>query len=337
MCSTPADSESRRRPIGSAWLAALVAGIAVLLPVSAPRAGAQQATADSGAAFREEVSVGWVLVPFSVRNRRGFVADLEPREVRLTADGEPVTPDSFERGAEATFELVLLQDLSGSMALGGKLEASRRAFDCFLDRLRPGDRYAVATFAGRSLTVEIPFTGDHTPGLEAAAAWQPYGVTALHDAVARLPEIRATGRAAGAAVLVTDGAENASDLDPEEAREIVRGARLPVYVLSLARRHEISPADGEDYAVILRRLAAATGGRYLPITAAGELAEACRSVIDELRSRYVLGFPTAGGESRWRRLTVEVKRRGVEIRARAGYHGPPPATVEESGPGRNRR
>ena len=93
-----------------------------------------------------------------------------------------------------------------------------------------------------------------------------------------------------------------------------------------------------NYAAILRRLAAATGGRYLPLDRRGrDLAEACRSVIDELRSRYVLGFPTAGGESRWRRLEVRVRRRGVEIRSRAGYHGPPPATVEESVPGRKQR
>ena len=257
--------------------------------------------------------------------------------MRLFADGEPVMFDSFESGAEATLELVLLQDLSGSMALGGRLEASRRAADCFLDQLRPGDRYALATFAGRSLTVEVPFTADVTAGLEAADGWRPYGVTALHDAVAKLPDIRATGQAAGAAVLITDGAENASTIDPAEAREIVRRARLPVYVLSLARPRQASPSDDEHYSAILRRLAAATGGRYLSIDAAGDLAEACRSVVEELRSRYVLGFPTAGGESRWRQFAVEVNRRGVETRARTGYHGPPPATVEESVPRRKRR
>ncbi len=319
----------RRAPV-------FLASLAILALTLEPPATAQVPPSETKVAFREEVSVGWVLVPFSVRNRRGFVADLEPREVRLLADGEPVVADSFERGSEATFELVLLQDLSGSMALGGRLEASQRLADCFLDRLRPGDRYALATFAGRSLTVEIPFTADRSAGIEAATAWRPYGVTALHDAVAKLPDIRATGQAAGAAVLITDGAENASQIDPEEAREIVRRARLPVYVLSLARPRPGSSLNGEHYAAILRRLAAATGGRYLPIESAGDLAEACHSVIEELRSRYVLGFPTAGGESRWRKLEVEIKRRGVEIRSRAGYHGPPPATVGQSASGRNR-
>jgi len=320
----------RRGSIPIGWLAVLA--LATPLP-----ARPQEPPADTGTAFREEVSVGWVLVPLSVRTRRGFVHDLEPPDVRLFADGEPVALGSFERGAEAPFELVLLQDLSGSMALGGRLEASRRAADCFLDQLRPGDRYALATFAGRSLTVEVPFTADLAAGLEAADAWRPYGVTALHDAVARLPEIRATGQTPGAAVLITDGAENASRIDPQEAREIVRHARLPVYVLSLARPRRASASDGEDYAAILRRLAAATGGRYLSIEVAADLAEACRSVVEELRSRYVLGFPTAGGENRWRRLEVEIKRRDVVIRSRAGYHGPPPAIVEESGTERRRR
>lgn len=320
----------RTKALPLAWL--------LLLALPAPsRAESRQPPPQGGTAFREEVSVGWVLVPLSVRTRRGFVADLEPRDVRLFADGEPVTLGSFERGAKAPLELVLLQDLSGSMALGGKLAASRQAASCFLDRLRPGDRYALASFAGRRLTVEVPFTADLTAGREAAEAWRPYGVTALHDAVARLPGIRATGQAAGAAVLITDGAENASRIDPNEAREIVRRAQLPVYVLSLARRRTESPQDRGDYASILRRLAAASGGRYLPIEPATALQTACRSVVEELRSRYVLGFPTAGDESRWRKLDIEVDRRGVEIRSRAGYHGPPPASVEESGSGWRRR
>jgi VWFA-related protein len=307
-----------------------------LAAANGPAGGTAQEP-DLGTAFRDEVSVGWVLVPFTVRDRRGFVADLESDEVRLLADGRTVAGTSFDRGSEAPFELVLLQDLSGSMALGGRLEASRRAADCLLDRLRPGDRYAVATFAGRSLAVEVPFTDDPATGLEAARGWQPYGITALHDAVARLPEIHATGRAAGAAVLITDGAENASRLEPEEAREIVRRARLPVYVLSLAHPRRRPAGDGEGYAAILRRLAGATGGRYLEIALAADLAEACQSIVAELRSRYVLGFPTTGGETLWRRLRVEVARDGVAIRTRAGYHGPPPADVGESAPGRRQR
>ncbi len=306
--------------------------LTLLAAANGPAAGAAQQPG-LGSAFRDEVSVGWVLVPFSVRDRRGFVADLEPAEVRLLADGRPVTGTTFDRGSEAPFELVLLQDLSGSMALGGRLEASRRVADCLLDRLRPGDRYAVATFAGRSLAVEVPFTADPAAGLEAARGWQPYGVTALHDAVARLPEIHATGQAAGAAVLITDGAENASRIEPDEAREIVRRARLPVYVLSLAHPRRPSAGDAEQYAAVLRRLAGATGGRYLEIARDAGLAEACQSILAELRSRYVLGFPTTGGETRWRRLRVEVGRDGVEIRTRAGYHGPPPANVGESAPG----
>ena len=145
---------------------------------------------------------------------------------------------------EPVVEMVLLQDLSGSMALGGRLEASRRAADCFLDQLRPGDRYSLATFAGRSLTVEVPFTADLTAGLEAADAWRPYGVTALHDAVAKLPDIRATGQAAGAASPDhRRRRERQSRSIQQQAREIVRSARLPVYVLSLARPRQGS-ADG---------------------------------------------------------------------------------------------
>ncbi len=301
------------------WLAALAAATAA--PAEQPPAP------DGSGIFADEVSVGYVLVPVSVHSKRGAVTDLEASEFRLLADDRPVAFDWFERGGEAPLELVILQDLSGSMALRGKLEASRRAVRCFLERLRPTDRYALASFAGRRLAVEVPFTDDRTAGREAMSVWLPYGVTALHDAVARLPEIRPAGRTARAALLITDGAENASRLDPEQATEIVRRAELPVYILSLAGPAAApATAAAPSYAAILRRLAEVSGGRYLSIQEPERLEAACVSVLEELRSRYVLGFPTAqSGEARWRRLRVLIDQPGLRIRGRGGYRGRPPA------------
>jgi len=209
------------------------------------------------------------------------------------------------------------------MALNHKLGGSLGALECFLNRLQEGDVYALAVFAGRRMEVEVPFTGDTTVASEAMARWRPYGVTALHDAVSRLPEIHAP-RGRPVAILITDGAENASELDPETARSIVRQADLPVYVLSLARGEGASGEDGglSGYAEMLRELARVTGGGYLHLFEASGPEEACGRVLSELRARYVLGFPTAGeGESGWHRIEVEILRSGLEYTARGGYTG----------------
>jgi hypothetical protein len=127
-------------------------------------------------------------------------------------------------------------------------------------------------------------------------------------------------------VLVTDGAENASSIDPGEAQRIVREADLPVFVLSLVSAPVLPDSAGQSRqgndSLLLRRLAGASGGRYLEIRGEIEADTACRSIEQELRSRYILSFATApAGESRHRELRVRVKRKRLEIAHRRGYTG----------------
>lgn len=277
--------------------------------------------------FSENVSVGYVLVHVSVRSRGGYLRDLTAADFVLRVDGRRVRPASFERGGEAPINLAVLQDLSGSMALAGKLERSRAAVECLLAALKADDRVALATFAGRRLAVEVPFTADREALAESMDGWRAYGVTALHDAVARLADIAPRRRLANAAaLLLTDGIENASRLSPPESRALVRGARTPVYVLGLSTPGGAATGGGPTYAQLLRRLADASGGRYFPIADGAAVAPACAEISTELAARYVLGFElVAEGEERYREIRVEVARKGLEIAHRKGYSGRPPA------------
>jgi len=306
-------------------------------------AEAQESSTLSGAeaGFVDEVSVGYVLVPVAVRSPDGFVSDLESGDFTLEVDGKRVVVDSFERGGEAPVSLAFLQDLSGSMALGGKLDESVGLLQCLLENSRQQDHFALAAFAGRQVGVEVPFSEERGPILEAAAAWRAYGVTALHDAVARIPELASSRQRPNVvAVLITDGAENASHLTSDEAREIVRQARIPVYVLGFERAGG-SPAGAqgaEHYSGVLRRLAAFTGGRYFALREPHDAEQACVQISVELRSRYVLGFATAeSGGSGYREIRVGVDRRSLMIAHRRGYTGPPPAAVWENEDGSGNR
>ena len=282
--------------------------------------------------FAEEISVGWILVPVVVRSRGGYVRDLEARDFRLAVDGRPVKIREFERRAEAPWSVVILQDVSGSMAEAGKLEASRQALTHFLDRSFPGDEMAVATFAGGETNVDVPFTPDLGAVREAMDSWEAYGTTALHDAIARLPGIAGAARhAKRAAILVTDGVDNASLITPAGAREVVRHAELPVYVLGLSTGSPFAadPA-GEKlfrYADALNLLASLSGGRYHPVAGPEDLKEACAAIADDLRYQYVLSFPTrATGPMAFHRLSVEIpNRKNLRILTREGYDGTAPA------------
>ena len=333
-------ARSRSAPALAATLQAALLAVCVaaaLGPVLAAQAPPQteptppdQTALDPRGTFREETQVAWVLVPVGVARDGRWLGDLERGAFRLAVDGRPVAFPDFD-SAEAPVSLVFLQDLSGSMANGGKLEASRAALGELIAAAAPTDELALATFAGGELAVEVPFTRDESVLAEAMALWQGYGTTAIHDAVAWIPDIAVAGRhAKRAVVLVTDGVDNASQLSPEAARELVRSARLPVFVLGLGRAglgetaEDVARGGAATYGELLQRLAHATGGRYLPLASPADAPAAARDLLDELRQQYVLAFPTAPGPAAERRLEVSVKSTGATVYHRRAYFGGPP-------------
>lgn len=305
-------------------LAALAAAPAAVAPL-----GAQPPEEGGVASFDESVAVSWVLVPVVVRARQGHVEGLGREDFRLSIDGRPAPIDGVDLGEEVPLSVVYLQDLSGSIANAGKLEASRRAFGELLERLRPGDQVALATFAGERLRIETPFTGERSALAEAMGLWEGYGTTALHDAVSLLPDISQQGRSGRrVAVLVTDGQDNASALDPAAAVAVVRGASLPVYVLGLTAGRSGTGGDAgtHRYADLLASLAERTGGRYFEVAGADAAAETMAALVEDLRRRYVLAVATAGdGPRSYHEIRVEaVLPYRHTLTYRKGYHGTAP-------------
>ncbi|MEA2695050.1 MAG: Ca-activated chloride channel, partial [Acidobacteriota bacterium] len=246
----------------------------------------------------EEVSVGYVLVPVIVRSSSGGYANrLEKKDFRLLVDGAPASIESFEKRAEAPASILFLQDLSGSMGTGGKLEESRRAVRFFLDHSLPGDEFALATFAGGKFALSVPWTDQLSNLRTVVEGFRAYGTTALNDAVAWMPKVSTAGKNPKRfAILITDGVDNASTISPTDAREIVRRSELPVYVLGLeAGSPFVIGEDGKKvyrYADVLNLLAHETGGRYYPLSAPDDLGKALAAIVEDLRHEYVLGFAT---------------------------------------------
>ncbi|HVS01503.1 MAG TPA: VWA domain-containing protein [Thermoanaerobaculia bacterium] len=313
----------------------VTAALAAALLVAA-RATAEEPEAPlEGLIFGEEVAVQMVLVPVVVEGRTGQpMPDLREEDFRLLVDGRPVPIEVFERGAQSPLSLIVLQDLSGSMAEPGKMEASRNALDCLLDTARTHDEIALATFAGGQARVEVPFTGELATLRESMAVWQAWGTTGLYDAVAWLPEITVGAeRTSRAAILVTDGVDNASAVPPGQAEQLVRQAKLPVYVLGLTAGRRRAPADGTfRYDQLLEQLARQSGGRYYAVADPTAARRACAALLTELRLQYVLGFSVSGvGGARFHPLTVEVRPRRARPTHRGGYHGTAPSAHQGNG------
>jgi VWFA-related protein len=222
-----------------------------------------------------------------------------------------------------------MQYLSGSMALGGKLADSRAALSCLLEQSRTEDLFALATFSFATARLQAPFTHDHATLGIAAEDWRPYGKTALHDAIATMPELHTAqgNRLKRAVVLVTDGADNASSLPPDTALGLLRRAKLPVYILYLNRAKTTNGAaavagvKGSDQ--LLRRLATMSGGRFFHLGNGFSIRQACRTISTELQHQYVLGFriPGTGPSSHWR----------IRVDLGPGHGVPKPRLVHRQG------
>jgi len=327
-------------PAGISMLTRLA--VLLVLVTTSPQSYARAQTAshrgESRQTFEAEVSVGYVLIPVVVRSRTGFVNRLSERQFELRVDGEPVAIESFEKGNEAPIGVLFLQDLSGSMGIGSKIARSRSLVDCILGRRRPGDEFALASFSDQRLFVEIPFPGSPEALLEVAASWTGYGRTALHDAVAWLPEIvHARTSPRRAVVLITDGVDNASALGAGEARDEIKHAEVPVHVVGLETGpiETLHPEGGKVHrlADALNLIGWATGGGYHPITDESDIIPACNAIVADLRHQYVLGFSTrAESRPERHRIEVEVTGKSKEIRIdhRRSYDGALPRNMNPS-------
>jgi Ca-activated chloride channel family protein len=316
------------------------ARLAIFLPllgVATPVWGQDEPQSALQSGFQDRVSVAYILVPVIARSPVGYAQDLVAEDFQLKVDGRSIAFESFEVGATAPVSIMFLQDLSGSMANADKLRLSRLTIDLLLAEARAGDQFALATFADGSLTLEIPFSEDPDLIDKAMALWRPYGVTGLHDAVSGLPELTRNRQSAKrAAILITDGADNASELSPTEARRKVRQAELPVYVLGLSTGSpDILDRDGmklHRYADVLNLLAHLTGGQYFWVSSSGEAVGAARTIASDLRHQYVLGFSTSDtGSSEYRELEVTTRKKKVRLTFRRGYEGPPPRIPNKLG------
>jgi hypothetical protein len=111
-------------------------------------------------------------------------------------------------------------------------------------------------------------------------------------------------------VMFSDGADTASFVPADRVIETARRSWPLVYAVA-ARR---------DDSRFLRDLATVTGGRLVETDDATDPGASLRTILDEVRRRYLVTFTPAGVErGGWHRLDVRVTRRGARVHARTGY------------------
>ena len=304
---------------------AVISALTLLL-VSVPSLAQPQETSSQAAKPTFRSAVDLVSVAAVVRDKRGrFARDLRKEDFVVQEGGTRREIIDFRADENAPVRVALLFDVSGSMRLADRVEASRQAARHLLSALRLGsspDEAAVFSFDMNLQSLQ-PFTADAGAIENALARVTPYGQTSLYDAIAQtakqVAEVRVGDRQHRRAVVVfTDGLDTSSLMKPEEVAAIASGIDVPVYVMTVVTTGDKERADEQVEESPLRSLARWTGGELFVTSAPAHESVAARQIIDELRHQYVLAFSASAG-SGWRALNVKTKDRDLTVRARSGY------------------
>jgi VWFA-related protein len=273
-----------------------------------------------GGPFRSRVDIVQVTVSVTDANGR-LITGLTQNDFQVFEDGVEQTITQFT-DQRVPVSLGMLMDASDSMR-GQPVVDARDAFDRFVGTLLlKEDEVFVATFNHRPRLV----TKWTMPPMSLRGSLddlKPTGGTAIYDALAdtsRLFEQRVNLRAA--MIVVSDGADTASDRSLLQTIEVIR--RNDAFVYAIA----IDAPDGRESTRVnpeaLRDITGLTGGYTEVVRSAADLGPATERIADELNKQYTIGYSsTKPPDGSWRPLRVRVRTGGYFVRARRGYFAPP--------------
>lgn len=268
---------------------------------------------------RFQTGVEVVTVTATVTNPDGrIVTDLTADEFEVLEDGVKQTVSQFVAD-RVPVSLAVLLDISDSM-VGERLKDARHALDRFLfELLAKEDEYALLLF-NHAPTVAARWTSDPEtvrPALDAMRGW---GGTAIYDAVdASLPLFETRHRQRAAGVIISDGADTASDIELPALRAKLPRTDAFFYAVAIDRddpraiNRRVNP-----YA--LKGITDDSGGYTEVVKNTGELGPATARIADELNHQYTLGFTmTHPPDDKFHSLRVRVTRPQHRVRSRRGY------------------
>lgn len=269
-----------------------------------------------------KASVDLVPIRATVRDGRGrLVTTLTQTDFEILDNGERRRILDFQTDNTSPVTIALLVDVSGSMRVGPKLTFANEVVKRITEGLRPGrDEAALFTFDA-DLREERPFTSAPTSLIDALSTLEPFGHTALYDAIAetarRIESRQAERRAI---VVITDGLDTASRLTPPEVSGLASSIDVPVYVVVAVPSVDVqNPTERTDKrSADLQELSIWTGGDLFWVSAPLNAITGAGQILSELRHQYVIAIESAAYGD-WHPIDVRVRNRTMTVRARSGY------------------
>jgi Mg-chelatase subunit ChlD len=130
-----------------------------------------------------------VTVYVSATDAAGAAVPFSADEVRIEENGVAVELSAVEGvAAVGPLSTLLVMDISGSMAVAGKLDSAKAAARAYVDQMRPGDQAGLVAFDVEVDYVQ-PLTGDGRALKQAIDGLTARRDTAMYDALIRASEI----------------------------------------------------------------------------------------------------------------------------------------------------
>jgi Ca-activated chloride channel family protein len=259
------------------------------------------------------VGARMVEVYATVMDDRGrYVDDLEQEDFTVLDNGRPAQLAAFENH-NAGVSVALVLDTTGSMA--ASLPALKVSALKLIDSLRVVDRVAVYSF-NQTVSELQPFTGDKDLAKRAVLGTRASGDTGLNDALVCVTRDLA-GRAGKKAIVVfTDGADNASALNPETAIRRAKSEGVTVYTVAHGDALHDLGLTGQ-----LESIAQATGGLSFAAGDPMAIHTVFEHILRDLMHGYLLAFQPGPDDTHdWRKLQVTLRgKESRKVRAREGY------------------
>lgn len=269
------------------------------------------------------------LVRFSVAvlDAKGkLIPGLTVGDFQVIEDGKPQTITFFaageDDGSRPPLHLGLLFDTSESMT--DDLAFSKTAAVKFVNGLPEASDI---TFVDFDTEVRVArYTQNDFPRLvERIRATRPQGWTALYDAMGVYLDGASGQDGEKVLVIYTDGGDTRSNVMYRDVMDMLKASDVTAFSVGLLDNQPSSVRT--DQRMRLQDIAAVTGGQALFPSSKEQLDEMYAKIIEEVHTRYSLGYLSTNtkADGAWRKVEIKITRPGLKntrIRTRPGYFAP---------------
>jgi len=234
-------------------------------------------------------------VYIAVEDADGQPKVVNTEKLQLLENGQRVSNQSIQgTGDVGSLTTLLLIDNSGSMNYAEKLTSAKEVAEEYLNQMRAGDQAGIITFNTQVKTVQ-EVTGDKESLLKAIDGISANSDTAMYDALVTAVETLNPLPGRKAIIVLTDGMDNQSIADPDEALAGIGFGGLSISTVGFGQIPE-GEEEADVYSGIdettLRYIADNAGGKY----GYAENKEQLSALYDQMRralqSEVVISYKT---------------------------------------------